>query len=77
MPISSKLNGKDQQETFYVVYESYTDYTQFEGSWSIHVNEFESLEAAETWIEESYDWKESIQYNRTALGPLVKVSQPK
>lgn len=63
---------KDENQKFYVVYESYTDLTQFEGIWNMYVNEFDSLGDAEKWIEESYDWKESKQYGRTALGPLIK-----
>jgi hypothetical protein len=72
---TKKVN--DTVQKFYVVCESYTDHTQFEGSWTMIVREFDSLEDADEWIEESYDWKESVQYDRTALGPLVKVSQPK
>ena len=63
----------DNNQKFYIVYESYTAFTQFEGSWAVSVEEFDSLEEAKKWIEESYDWKESKQYGRTALGPLIKI----
>jgi len=72
----TNLTADKKKETkYYIVYESYTDFTQFEGQWNIFVKEFNSLKEAETWIEESEDWKESVQYERIALGPLVKVIQ--
>lgn len=70
---TKQVNANDSK--FYVVCESYTEHTQFEGSWSMFIKEFDSLEDAEMWIEESYDWKESVQYDRTALGPLIKVKK--
>jgi hypothetical protein len=60
---------------YYIVCESYTDFTQFEGQWNIFVKEFDSLKEAEKWIEESEDWKESCRYNRTHVGPLVEVGR--
>lgn len=68
-----EFKEKNSKSKFYIVCESYTDYTQFEGAWSVFVKEFDSLEEANSWIKESKDWQESKQYERTTLGPLVEV----
>ena len=64
---------KNKKEKFYVIYESYTDLTQFEGVWTKCIEEFDSLQEAKDWIEQSEYWKEAKQYERICLGPLILV----
>lgn len=54
---------------YYVVYQSYTEYNQFEGDWESCYSEFDSLKEASDWIKavkKDTDLKDII-------GPLVKV----
>ena len=64
---------KNKKEKFYVIYESYTDFTQFEGVWTKCIEEFYSLQEAKDWIEQSDYWKEAKEYERICLGPLTLV----
>lgn len=74
---NTRADGQNERKKFYVIYESYTDLTQFEGVWTVILKEFDSLEDAQNWIENSEDWKESKEYERTCLGPLVLVENLK
>lgn len=51
---------------YYIIYKSYTDYTQFEGSWDIEYEKFDSLSECIATIQE---YKEN--HNITGIiGPL-------
>lgn len=51
---------------YYVMYKSYTEYNQFEGSWDLDKEEFISFEEAERWIEEA----QTSSDIRDIIGPL-------
>jgi hypothetical protein len=70
---SNSTSDKIKEKKFYIICESYTDHTQFEGSWDIVLEEFNSLQDAKDWIEQSEYWKEAKQYERICLGPLMLV----
>jgi len=56
---------------YYIIYEEYTDYNQFEGCWEISVEEFDSIENAESWLNTSERASECKTYERKLIGPLV------
>lgn len=60
---------------YYVIYEYYTDYNQFEGSWDLQIEEFESLDKFKKWLESSRCAKDCITYNRKLIGPLKLVEK--
>ena len=55
---------------YYIVYEDYTELTQFEGEWDMRLEEFYSFDKANKWIKEA---KENDNI-RGIIGPLVKSS---
>jgi hypothetical protein len=59
---------------YYVIYESYSEYNQFEGSWDLKLKEFDSIQEANKWLDNNTYVKECRLYNRTLIGPLVEVS---
>lgn len=58
---------------YYVIYEDYTEYTQFEGQWYFEYQEFSSLKECKDWIKNSQKAKAAKMYGRTLIGPLKKV----
>lgn len=58
---------------YYVIYEYYSEYNQFEGSWDLQLEEFSSLTAAKEWINNSRCAEECRLYERKLIGPLKKV----
>lgn len=56
------LTGK-----YFIIYEDYTEYNQFEGSWDTRVARFSTLEKARRWLKEA-----KLSHNiKNIIGPLV------
>lgn len=54
---------------YYVIYQDYTEYNQFEGSWSTQFKIFNSRKEAEDWIK-------AVKSNnniKDVIGPLTRV----
>jgi viroplasmin and RNaseH domain-containing protein len=50
---------------YYVIYQTYTEYNQFEGDWSTDFHKFESFEEAQRFIDND------IMVDELIAGPLV------
>lgn len=61
---------------FYVVYESYTDYNQFEGSWDLQIKDFPSFKEADDWMKTSQDADACRRYGAKLIGPLALAADP-
>lgn len=55
---------------YYIIYEEYTEYNQFEGIWEISYKEFGSYQDAKDWIEDSFEAEEARRNERKLIGPL-------
>lgn len=66
----------DMKDKFYVVYESYTDYNQFEGSWDLQIEDFPTFKEAEDWIKTSWDADACRRHGAKIIGPLVLAVDP-
>lgn len=53
---------------FYVIYEKYSDFTQFEGEWNIYIQTFSSYDDA---IKDVESMKSNSNY-RNIIGPLIQ-----
>lgn len=51
---------------YYIIFEDYVEWNQFEGEWTLNYKEFQTLEEANRWLENSNPGGKII-------GPLVEV----
>lgn len=61
---------------FYVVYESYTEYNQFEGSWDLQIKDFKTFKEADDWMKTSWDADACKRHGAKMIGPLVLAVDP-
>jgi hypothetical protein len=54
---------------YYVIYQDYTEYNQFEGDWSTQFKTFNSCKEAEKWIKDV----RSNSDIKDVIGPLTRV----
>lgn len=64
---------KKSKGPYYFIYERYTDYNQFEGSWDIAYIEFKTEPEAKEWLRESGKARECRMYDRKLIGPLIHI----
>jgi hypothetical protein len=57
---------KPTKKIYYVLYEQYTEFNQFEGGWDLNMETFKSIGAAQMFMNKV---KDSSNY-RTVIGPL-------
>jgi hypothetical protein len=55
---------------YYVIYDDYTEYNQFEGSWDKQFKEFDNLASAKGFINSFREYGDQ----RDPIGPLVNVT---
>jgi hypothetical protein len=58
------------KDKFFVIYEKYEEWNQFEGKWVIDYEVFNTLEKASGWMVESKRAKDCRQFRRKLIGPL-------
>lgn len=55
---------------YYVLYEHYTEHTQFEGSWELAYETFPDKGNAEGWMANSRRAQDAKQHKKLLVGPL-------
>lgn len=58
------------KKKFFIIYERFAEFNQFEGSWEIDYEEFATFEEAQSWIAISRPAEECRLHKRKLIGPL-------
>ena len=66
----------DMKAKFYVVYESYAEHNQFEGSWDLQIIDFPTLKEADDWMKTSWEADACRRYKAKLIGPLALAAGP-
>lgn len=60
---------------FYVVYEEYSEFNQFEGEWNLYIKEFSTLAEADEWLRTSREADDARRCKRKLIGPLTEAKK--